>query len=155
MLNYSTHTHPWGGEDSPPPRENGRGGTTQRREVLASSLFSFLTPSPSIYKPGSPAFPRENTPCTLGNTFRTNEQAPRGRRSRGGSKVVQPIQGFGRTPGGPPRGVFHRGSWHVGPYGSSRCTRCFEAVWTGCGPLNPCAAHVAAPDSSGLSLLDW
>jgi hypothetical protein len=36
----------------------------------------------------------------------------------------------------------------VGHFDGSRCTHCFEVVYTGCGPINPCVAHVALSDSS-------
>jgi hypothetical protein len=37
----------------------------------------------------------------------------------------------------------------VVPYDGSRCMGRLEAVCSGCGPLNPCAEHVAASDSLG------
>jgi hypothetical protein len=36
----------------------------------------------------------------------------------------------------------------VVPYDGSRCMGQFEVVCSGCGPLNPCAEHVVAFDSS-------
>jgi hypothetical protein len=44
-------------------------------------------------------------------------------------------------------------AWYVAPYDGSRYLCSLEAVSLGWGPLNPCAEHVAASDSSGSASL--
>ena len=39
----------------------------------------------------------------------------------------------------------------MGPYDGSRCMPSLEVVWVLDGPLDPCAAHVAVSDSSGVA----
>jgi hypothetical protein len=85
----------------------------------------------------------------LGIHSRTNHRAPRGRRWRSVARSVRPIQGFGRPSPATSRALLSPSDSHVVPYDGSRCMGQLEAVCLGCGPLNPCAEHVALSDSSG------
>jgi hypothetical protein len=69
------------------------------------------------------------------------------------ARPVRPIQGFNRPRPTTSRAVLSPSDWYVIPYVGSRCPRGLEAVCSGCGPLNPCAGHMATSDSSGSASL--
>jgi hypothetical protein len=83
------------------------------------------------------------------NGFRIQLEAPRGSRWRTVARSVRPIQGVDRPGPTMSRVVLSPSDWCVVAYDGSRCRRSLEAVCSGCQPLNPCAEHMAASDSSG------
>jgi hypothetical protein len=85
----------------------------------------------------------------LGST----EETTRGRWAWIALRWGHPTYGVSRSRVGSVRTGFHLGDCQVGPQGGSWCMGRLKAVCSGCGPLNPCAEHVATSDSSGNASL--
>jgi hypothetical protein len=92
-----------------------------------------LTPSPSIYRPGSP---RENTPSTTGMPLGSNGETTPGRRARTALRWGRSTCGVDRSWVGSVCAAFRLGDCQVGPQGGSRCMGWLEAVYS--GVVGPC-----------------
>jgi hypothetical protein len=136
-----TPNYTWRGENSPLQ-------VTKWGENLG--CVSILTPSPSIFRPGHR---RENTPSTPRMRLGSIEETTHGRWARTALRWGRLTCGVGRSRVGSDHATFRLGDCQVGPQCGSRCIGRLKAVCSGCGPLNPCAEHVAVSISLGSASL--